>query len=479
MPKQKEPAALPANIQHQETLARFGYSPEELSAKSSRKVVFRCQECRELFERKRYLLTPDATCRRCSAILAQKKTLPDVSTLARLDDDETQLRFGYTATSLWCRSSEPVVAHCAKCDTELVKPRNALNRQSYCYSCSHSVMWTQERTAQRMATLRLKYGERLELCNEKRSRTVYARYGEQGLSVFPKKYGASQEEVRNLFASWLGTSVIVSNKPLMCGQHIDIYVPEKKFGLEFNGLRWHHERSPEPRDRLYHLQKLDAAASEGIRLVHLFEDEWRDHRSAVDGVLKSILGIHVVKVGARECTVTELDSSSARTFFLTHHLQGPSATTLQAWGLFHQGQLLGAVSIGRHHRQVAENILVLDRLCFANGVQVMGGASKLLAPLLRYARGFGAKRIISWSDRRWSQGGVYKALGFTCERTYGPDYTYVAIDNPKVRISKQSKKELESKHPPEMSVADWMANQGWARLWDCGKSSWIMEVPCS
>lgn len=52
---------------------------------------------------------------------------------------------------------------------------------------------------------------------------------------------------------------------------IDIYVPEKNLGIEYNGLYWHRE---EMLGKTYHLNKTKACAERGIRLIHIFEDEW-------------------------------------------------------------------------------------------------------------------------------------------------------------------------------------------------------------
>lgn len=57
------------------------------------------------------------------------------------------------------------------------------------------------------------------------------------------------------------------------GQELDIYYPDYKLAIEFNGDYWH---SSEHKDFDYHQKKTLACISKGIRLVHIFEHEWND-----------------------------------------------------------------------------------------------------------------------------------------------------------------------------------------------------------
>lgn len=53
---------------------------------------------------------------------------------------------------------------------------------------------------------------------------------------------------------------------------LDIYVPGKKLAFEFDGLYWHSD-DIKP-DRKYHLMKTEMCEKLGIKLVHVFENEW-------------------------------------------------------------------------------------------------------------------------------------------------------------------------------------------------------------
>ena len=52
---------------------------------------------------------------------------------------------------------------------------------------------------------------------------------------------------------------------------LDIYLPELKLAVEFDGFYWHSE---EKKGTNYHLKKTEACEEKGIKLIHIFEDEW-------------------------------------------------------------------------------------------------------------------------------------------------------------------------------------------------------------
>ena len=55
------------------------------------------------------------------------------------------------------------------------------------------------------------------------------------------------------------------------GMEIDIYLPELKIGFEFNGLYWHSDLH---KDKRYHLNKTNWFKERGIRIIHIWEDDW-------------------------------------------------------------------------------------------------------------------------------------------------------------------------------------------------------------
>lgn len=278
-----------------------------------------------------------------------------------------------------------------------------------------------------------------------------------------KVYRATQTEIMNWLKE-LGYE-FKSDRKILNGKEIDLYNDELKLGIEYCGLYWHNESSPEPRTRSYHYNKYLACRTQGIRLITIFEDEWLNRQAQVKSYLKSLLQKNT-RYSARKCEVRMLDKKIATKFFDENHIQGSTRGSKYFGGLFHNEVLVGAMSFGSHPRK---NELVLDRLCFKQGITVVGGASKLFKYMLA---NLNVSSIISWSDNRWSAGGVYSELGFTKDAELPPDYSYVQIKNPKCRQSKQSQKKGNTACPEGKTERVWNLERGLTRIWDCGKIRW-------
>jgi hypothetical protein len=301
--------------------------------------------------------------------------------------------------------------------------------------------------------------------------SAFNKRGWAGLLNESNRSTAEQE-----ISQWLTDRGIVNvknDRTVVAPKEIDIYVPELKIGIEYCGLYWHSDAY---KQNNYHYEKMKSAESAGVRLITIFENEWLERKGQVLNFLTSVFKIKGSTVYARKCKVRQLTSKEAVEFMDANHIQKASKRSIFHVGLEFEGELIAALTGGTHHRQGYSDIFVLDRLCFKTGYNVPGGSSRLFKSLIDYARDKGYKKIISWSDNRWSQGQVYKMLNFELESEIKHDYSYVK--NQKI-ISKQSMKkdEIKKKHPdiysPEKTERQMTQELGLNRIWDCGKKRWV------
>lgn len=286
---------------------------------------------------------------------------------------------------------------------------------------------------------------------------------------------AAEFELVDFIKEHLPNLIIEQNdRNILKGKEIDILMPELKLGIEYCGLYWHNElKKP---DTHYHYNKMKQAEEQGIRLITIFEDEWRDRNKQVKNFLKSVLNIHNKRVYARKCQVKTITKKVAKLFLEDNHIQGAGHIEV-AFGLFGlEDELLGVLSACKHHRISTNPSLVLNRLAFQGGCQVVGGASKLLKSLIKYANQ--EKKydsILSWSDNRWSIGTVYEKTGFKSDDELPPDYSYVDMET---RFSKQSCKKnvLLSKGAVGNTEKELATNLELYRIWDCGKKRWVINL---
>lgn len=309
---------------------------------------------------------------------------------------------------------------------------------------------------------------------KKYSKTCNDKYGVPNPLLLKQNqiYGKTQEKIKIWLAS-IGF-VFDSNYSIMNGKEIDLYNEKFKLGIEYCGLYWHNEFSLSPRNSRYHYDKYKKCEENNIRLITIFEDEWKNQEELCKSRIMSILGVQKNKIFARKCKARELTKVEFNNFCDINHLQKSNNLGLVFYGLFFNNELVAAMSLGRHHRN--SSVITLDRLCFKKYFNIIGGSSRLFKLCLAWAKNNNYNSIISWSDNRWSSGSVYQKLGFILEEELKADYCYVNYKNPTQRISKQSQSKNNNGCPINKTEREWCLELGLARIWDCGKKRWKYEI---
>jgi len=132
------------------------------------------------------------------------------------------------------------------------------------------------------------------------------------------------------------------------------------------------------------------------------------------------------------------------------------------------------LSLAKGNKVFTDNEYELSRFCNNFNYIVIGGASKLFK---YFIRNYKPKSIISFSDRRWSDGNLYKKLGFEFQYNTSLCYYYIINGQRKHRFIYR-KSELKNKleiFDPKLTEYQNMINNGFDRIWDCGNSKWLWK----
>lgn len=245
---------------------------------------------------------------------------------------------------------------------------------------------------------------------------------------------------------------------------LDAYIAGKNTAFEFDGLYWHSEECG--KDSSYHLRKTELCEKKGIRLIHVFEDEWVYKREIVKDRIRAILGCGGSRrIHARRCEVREVSVKESNLFLEENHLQGGGRSDFR-YGLFLDGELVSVMTFGKP-RFNKNYDWELIRFASKIGTSVIGGASRLLVHFRKSHRG----SIVSYADRRWSDGRLYEAIGFRLVGTSKPNYWYTKN---RMKLSRyQCQKHLLPKllgdgFNPALSESENMLANGYSRIYDCG-----------
>ena len=257
-----------------------------------------------------------------------------------------------------------------------------------------------------------------------------------------------------------------NNRKIIKPKELDIYIPDLKIGIEYHGLIWHSERFKE--DRNYHLDKLNSCNSKGLKLIQIFEDEWLFKKEIVKSRLLNIINKTPNKIYARKCKINLITSKEARIFLNENHIQGFVGGSVYL-GLFYDSELVSIMTFGGLRKNLGqeskEGSFELLRFCNKINTSVIGGASKLFK---YFCNNFNPNEVISYADRRWSEGSLYENLNFDLISKSIPNYfytkNYIRENRFKYRKSELIKKGFDS-NKTEKEI---MSEKGYYRIYDCG-----------
>lgn len=287
-------------------------------------------------------------------------------------------------------------------------------------------------------------------------------------------HSRAEKEICSLIKLRYSGLVIENTREVISPYELDIFVPEKNLAIEYCGLYWHGELvSGHARD--YHYRKMKLCNDKGIRLITVFEDEYKNRPDVVMSRIYNALGVIEKKVYARKCYVKEISFSSAKSFLDRYHLQGVSSSTTR-WGLFLGEELLQVLTVGYVSRAHAGSIGILELKRFASlpNIVVVGGAGKLFAEAKKYALINGISLIKSYCDMRYaSSRPIYEQLGFCLfgQSKYTPHY----IKNG-VRYRNQGLRKTPVERNTDKTEWELRQEQGYDRLWDCGHRTYIYRL---
>ena len=373
--------------------------------KMDENMRFKCKHCGHVFLRQPnnmlQTIFPNGPCPKCSQELVSKRR---TKTLDQFIQD-VEAKYGPDAMdfsdSIYTKSDEPITVKCKKCGRYFTKTPNSILQGYGCpyHNCNHSK-------------------------------------AEEDIAMFLRDIG---EEV------WTNDRSILPHHLEM-----DIYLPLRKIGIEYDGLFWHNENI---KGQNYHLMKTEEAQKQGVRLFHVFEDEWvEDNKRAI---WKSILSLHLkhytTLIKASACSVEPISLEDLNTFLVGTHLMGAFDAVYQ-YGLFHNRCLISAIAIDKNFH--------IKRYSTTLNTIVHHGFQALLENVIAMHH---PRRLTIDVDRRWGNAQSLEKIGFHLYNTIPPTFHYGIF-------SRRETQETFSKLPMEEQEKKWF------KIYDCGYLQYQLDL---
>ena len=281
-----------------------------------------------------------------------------------------------------------------------------------------------------------------------------------------------EEDVYQYIRSIYSDEIVCNYEYTNRGKEIDIFLPEKKIGIEINGILWHsygatYPNNIESYNKKYHLlSKYDELKQMNIKIINVFDIEWENKPEIIKSILAAKINVFKEKIYARKCSIKEIDSQTSAEFLDNNHLQGRDKSKYRI-GLYYNNELYSVMTFSNRSITGGNTSLELVRFCNKLHTSVVGGASRLFQYFIsKYL----PSNVITYADKRFSDGGLYNHLGFNLVRESNPNYFYMKHNNLESRM-KYQKHKLQNILPiydANKTELQNMWDNDYRILYDCG-----------
>lgn len=357
---------------HPEFADKYDYS-RAVYTTADEPVTIICKTCGRVCTPKARRHMAGQGCKSCAGRKSVEKSVPTFSEMVKRAQEVHGDEYEYFEDSYTCMSKEMKIRH-KKCGNVFPqRPEFHIGKKQGCPFCQHVVS-----------------------------------SGERDVLAFVKEH--TQCEVQNNVR--IVPDFFVGDKRIHKAE-LDIYVPELKLAIEYNGTYFHDISL---KGKGYHIGKRKACEQLGIRMISIWECDWQDDRKRhiIERYLKNALGVREERtVYARNCVVKDVPQNVYKEFMEANHIQGYASAKEAKCGLYTKdtNELVACMSfrILKNKDQKDTPFVMWDMVRYATNCNVPGGRSKLFHHMQQR---FHMDHVQSFIDRDYFNGASYLKEGW-------------------------------------------------------------------
>lgn len=278
----------------------------------------------------------------------------------------------------------------------------------------------------------------------------------------------SENELYNYLKDVYKSKIIIHDRKICNGKEIDFFLPDLNIGFEFHGVWWHSEIF---KGKNGNIEKKDIITKKGIKIYHIWEDNWILKKEIIKGRILNALGASN-KIYARKCNIKQIKTNEEREFLNTNHIQGYVPSKIKI-GLYYKDELVSIMTFGSKRKSLGQKSKdgEYELLRFCNKLQttVVGGASRLFN---EFKKKYDPNLVISYQDNSWHTGNLYQNIGFNFVSKSKPNYYWCNKNIRYHRFNFRKDKLIREGFDPNKTEDIIMMERGYYKLWDFGNLKW-------
>lgn len=470
------------------TFELFGYGKKDIKAKSEKKVITNCAFCQQEFATSLASLSRvrrHVCCAPCAAVKSEygsddRNSLLSPSEFFRskrirtdesfIQQNETELRFGYKPSKIPPGSEKKIVIRCFNCYKSFEMRMDHFTKIGPKVACSNKDC----RRVKTLATLQTKYGvsnsmdipsvkEKLtnpstERIIEAMLRDIYKLEFERGFTIGPYSF--------------------------------DFYISKANLLIECQGDYFHdfknngYSGTPRDRSKATYVENFT-----NHKLVWIWEHEIHIGR------VKKVLDYHIgeakydkITVNLNELNFRIITLQEAHSFLSLHHYLGSLGTVATPYGAFYDNELISVCVFGGVTRNgtikktadqlqtslLSKQIREIRRFCIRPNVVAKNLGSYCMSKFIRLCKSHKPEltHIISFSHEDVGDtGGLYKACNFKSLGDTSPSYHY--MDGQKA-VHKRTVYDLAVK--AKMTETEFVQKTSLVKVMENPKQKWVFVI---
>jgi len=185
-------------------------------------------------------------------------------------------------------------------------------------------------------------------------------------SLYSLNTSNSEIELLNFIKENYTGKILTSDRKILNGKELDIYLPELKLAFEYNGIYWHNDKN---KNSDYHKNKSDSCQEKEIQLIHIWEDEWIYKQDIIKSLILNKLNKDILVFSAK---IKEIKNEQiVKDFLNNNHINGYVKSDIKI-GVFNKEELVSLMLINKDN---SNNYKLLG---FCNKINLNVGAENKL-----------------------------------------------------------------------------------------------------